>query len=1347
MEKLASKATGGRKRKSIKSTSRLSVLSEHHPIGEHNSPVRGNSAQNGSKQDEGTNSNTTEGALYQRIKVTTPIEEQKEARKEEKEQKQKIKEDTKSSSQPYIMIKKRRKKRFRTSLKYFSERSEDQEQHPGLDLQKVYDLCIRYYTNPNSRALSKLKSYTKQIKDSYSPVRELALQTNIRAISSKNNWLCMGSESTTIQVFKKIGKHLKKLQETPTIHTLGITALDMERIRDQLVIISGSRDHTIAVWSWSFDKGQFSCKLQRKLTLSSTSTEISRIKICPEIGKVFILNNAFNSDILVFDIELQDLSLKEAHRVSHSHNFCFDFVISSDGQTLVTGGEKNYGFGSFLKQWSLDPIESDYELKESLYGHQTYVSTLAMSEDSLTMVSGGRDKFVIVWTRKAKEDVFETKQILRGHQHWVNSVSISRDASVIVTGSDDKSVLTFRKSLTKGETFACIDRYFEHEDQVTLTAIWEMDSRGLPSPRSLEELGEGVDREPLHSLLQSQPNTSGLNSSGKSEKNRQKGFLAARIRSEDRMVLSGTGDRNLRIRSLEHLIEKSKASDIIRGRRHIIRMGEYPEYEALSKSSIRVVRIAKDGLLMATLDSKMECRIFEWSQDQGVYEDIQLFVEPRQRFSAIELEISHDSRVIIFVNGNKIIVLQRMSSGAGVRFKRIEDLMADQEKISSIMFVKGTLNFLTGGKDNRIKFWKCSRAGEGTKNLVYSEQRVISGHTSLVSALDVSVDGSKLVSGSWDNTVIVWDVVNPETFECKQLQVLEDDNWIFQTILSRDMQLLITGNYDTSISVYAWDPRHQMYFRIQRLKKVHQEKSIFFKMRLFNNERYLISLADPGTQLKLWSLGPTGLNHIKNLGKAGGFNVEEKSNKMAIVNHRSRNVFTVFKIREKFTTETTFMSFKFFYELFDKKNDSTLIEKSVLQKFLESQKNARGSQYRVGGGLVTSQLMLRPKDEASVNLSSHLSLHSRRNILLLVVLSNYSDLLSKALESFGYCPMLFEETYDPLDIAIKLNHMSCLDAITEYFNFNSTRKNSLMAYLDLERFKNCMKTSSESFRDMILGVDFADPEIHATTTFLEYPLDHNNFKVFDYHIGVYDARLRNRIQDDANHHSKQRGAVSVSYRCFRFKLDSSLSSRSCLQLLEAYHHFSQEMKIRDFRYLIRNIWLRNYRTIMLMASMNFIFSICFNLYMIWLPDKSWVGYSTMAISCVILVYEILNVFKNPSRWSKYPYNYLDLYQGLSITALVYAKKFELLDFESEAVNFWVTLTILLNGFRTLVELRIFDPTRRFIAMITQSVVDMTSFGVTVLFMIVIFSAAHINAKMAHVISKGVPEGAPDLTEL
>jgi eukaryotic-like serine/threonine-protein kinase len=69
----------------------------------------------------------------------------------------------------------------------------------------------------------------------------------------------------------------------------------------------------------------------------------------------------------------------------------------------------------------------------------------------------------------------------------------------------------------------------------------------------------------------------------------------------------------------------------------------------------------------------------------------------------------------------------------------------------------------SAGEDSAVKIWD-SRSGAFIRNF--------RGHTGLVSSLAFSPDGRRLVSGSRDTTVKVWDVTQPSDQEGQTTEVL-----------------------------------------------------------------------------------------------------------------------------------------------------------------------------------------------------------------------------------------------------------------------------------------------------------------------------------------------------------------------------------------------------------------------------------------------------------------------------------------------------------------------------------------------------------------------------------------------
>ena len=75
-------------------------------------------------------------------------------------------------------------------------------------------------------------------------------------------------------------------------------------------------------------------------------------------------------------------------------------------------------------------------LLRTLTGHTAVVSSVAISADGQTLVSGSFDKTIKVWNLSTGQEV----RTLTGHIAYVYSVAISADGQTLASGSDDKTI-------------------------------------------------------------------------------------------------------------------------------------------------------------------------------------------------------------------------------------------------------------------------------------------------------------------------------------------------------------------------------------------------------------------------------------------------------------------------------------------------------------------------------------------------------------------------------------------------------------------------------------------------------------------------------------------------------------------------------------------------------------------------------------------------------------------------------------------------------------------------------------------------------------------------------------------
>jgi WD40 repeat protein len=83
--------------------------------------------------------------------------------------------------------------------------------------------------------------------------------------------------------------------------------------------------------------------------------------------------------------------------------------------------------------------------------------------------------------------------------------------------------------------------------------------------------------------------------------------------------------------------------------------------------------------------------------------------------------------------------------------------------------------------------------------LFNSNQRTLRGHTSAVLSVSISPDGKRIVSGSSDNTVKVWDVEKSQV----QLTLQGHTGGVSSVSISPDGRRIVSGGYDSTVKV--WD--------------------------------------------------------------------------------------------------------------------------------------------------------------------------------------------------------------------------------------------------------------------------------------------------------------------------------------------------------------------------------------------------------------------------------------------------------------------------------------------------------------------------------------------------------------
>jgi tetratricopeptide (TPR) repeat protein len=202
-------------------------------------------------------------------------------------------------------------------------------------------------------------------------------------ISPDGQTLATISAGNTIKIWRLSDGVLLK---TLTGHQLGIESIVFSP--DGRTIISGSRDKTIKIWR--LQDGQ----ILRSISLTG-QLNVPKLLTISSNGKVIISMNSSVTNLLL-DNDVTAWEFDTGNRINTiKDRGISSVVISPGGQTFITSnvshstGDVSYD----LKIWRLQTGE----LLRTIKGHQSEISSVAISPDGRTLASSGRDRSVKIW--------------------------------------------------------------------------------------------------------------------------------------------------------------------------------------------------------------------------------------------------------------------------------------------------------------------------------------------------------------------------------------------------------------------------------------------------------------------------------------------------------------------------------------------------------------------------------------------------------------------------------------------------------------------------------------------------------------------------------------------------------------------------------------------------------------------------------------------------------------------------------------------------------------------------------------------------------------------------------------
>ncbi|KAF7332967.1 YVTN repeat-like/Quino protein amine dehydrogenase [Mycena venus] len=245
------------------------------------------------------------------------------------------------------------------------------------------------------------------------------------AFSHNQQMVISGSEDNTIRVWSRAGVH----QFTFRGHAGAVYSVAFSP--DDSRIASASADGTMKIWDSSTGSELFTCRHNRDENVCAVAFSHN--------GD-WVATGSSHNNIRIWDYETgeQLISPLSLHRGP-----VLFLSFAPDDRTLISGSRDSH-----IRIWSLVHLRRQPFVQPVHCAHTGTVQCVALSHDQQHFVSGSADASVIVWSSLDGSAVFPP---LLGHKAEIVAVDISRDDKVLVSTSKDGEIYFW--SLITGQMY------------------------------------------------------------------------------------------------------------------------------------------------------------------------------------------------------------------------------------------------------------------------------------------------------------------------------------------------------------------------------------------------------------------------------------------------------------------------------------------------------------------------------------------------------------------------------------------------------------------------------------------------------------------------------------------------------------------------------------------------------------------------------------------------------------------------------------------------------------------------------------------------------------------------------
>jgi WD40 repeat protein len=329
----------------------------------------------------------------------------------------------------------------------------------------------------------------------------------------------------------------------------------------------------------------------------------------------------------------------------------------------------------------------------TLYGHTSFVESVAFSSDGARLASGSWDQTVKVWDASNGAELLS----LSGHTGSVQSVAFSPDGTRLASGSADKTV-----KLWDARSGAELLSLQGHTDRVSSVAF-NADGTRLAS-------GGGLDR--TVKVWDARHGVQLFSLSG-----HRLGVTSVAFSPDGSRLASGSFDKIVKVWDARSGVELLS----LEGHR----------------SQIRSVVFSPDGSRLASASWDETVKV--WDSRSGV----EVLSLKGHTAAVSSVAFSLDGARLASGSADNTVKLWDARSGV-----ELLTFKGHSSSVNSVAFSPDGTRLASGSHDKTVKLWD---ARSDVQLLT------LEGHSSSVNSVAFSPDGTRLASGSHDKTVKVWD--------------------------------------------------------------------------------------------------------------------------------------------------------------------------------------------------------------------------------------------------------------------------------------------------------------------------------------------------------------------------------------------------------------------------------------------------------------------------------------------------------------------------------------------------------------------------------------------------------------